>query len=167
VVGVGFAGVLVVAGPLQAGFDAAVLLPVGSSLLWAVAMICTRRIAQQDDAFTTQVCSCAVGLACAMLVLGDSWQAPQRLQPLQWLEALLMGLAWTFAQWQVARAYARAEASAVAPLANTQMVWAGLLAWLVLQQPPDLRTLAGAAVIALAGLGMLQAGRTQTGGGTP
>ena len=50
------------------------------------------------------------------------------------------------------------EASSVAPLAYTQMLWAALLAWVVMQQPPSLRTLAGSAVIALAGLGMLRVG---------
>jgi len=157
-VAVGFAGVLIVAGPSRAGFDAAALLPVASSLVWAVAMICTRRIGADDDAFSTQVCSCAVGLGCAALALRGELHAPARLSGAQWAEALAMGIAWTFAQWQVARAYARAEASAVAPLAYTQMLWAGLLAWTVLQQPPSLRTLFGSAVIALAGLGMLRAG---------
>lgn len=154
----GFAGVLIVAGPSAGSFDTAALLPVASSLLWAVAMICTRRIGADDDAFTTQVCSCAVGLACAGLVLGGDWRAPQLLSGAQWIEALAMGVAWTFAQWQVARAYTRAEASSVAPLAYTQMLWAGLLAWLVLQQPPSLPAVAGSTVIALAGLGMLRTG---------
>lgn len=157
-VAVGFAGVGVVAGPSPAGFEAAALLPVASSLVWAVAMVCTRRIGADDDAFTTQVCSCAAGLACAALVLSGEFHAPSRLSPAQWAEALAMGIAWTFAQWQVARAYARAEASSVAPLAYTQMLWAALLAWVVMQQPPSLRTLAGSAVIALAGLGMLRVG---------
>lgn len=158
-VAVGFAGVVVVAGPSAGSFDAAAWLPVASSLVWAVAMICTRRIGSNDDAFTTQVCSCAVGLVCIALALGGGLHAPVLRPGPQWAEALAMGLAWTFAQWQVARAYARAEASVVAPLAYTQMLWAGLLAWTVLQQPPTLRTVAGSAVIALAGLGMLRAAR--------
>lgn len=157
-VAVGFAGVVIVAGPSPASFDAAALFPVASSLLWAVAMICTRRIGSADDAFTTQVCSCSVGLGCAGLALGGEPHAPALLSSAQWLEAAVMGIAWTFAQWQVARAYARAEASSVAPLAYTQMLWAGLLAWTVLQQAPSLRTIVGSAVIAMAGLGMLRAG---------
>jgi drug/metabolite transporter (DMT)-like permease len=154
----GFVGVLIVAGPSPASFQAAALLPVASSLLWAVAMVCTRRIGHADDAFTTQVCSCAMGLACAALLLGGKLRAPALLSGAQWIEALAMGVAWTFAQWQVARAYTRAEASSVAPLAYTQMLWAGLLAWLVLQQPPSLRAVASSTVIALAGLGMLRTG---------
>ncbi len=149
---VGFAGVLVVAGPSRASFEPAALLPVASSLIWAIAMICTRRIGADDEAFTTQVCSCAVGLACAALALGGGLSAPSVLAGAQWAEVLAMGVAWTFGQWQVARAYMRAEASSVAPLAYTQMLWAGLLAWTVLQQPPTLRTIAGSMIIALAGL---------------
>ncbi|MCC6852593.1 MAG: DMT family transporter [Comamonadaceae bacterium] len=157
---VGFAGVVAVAGPSPATFDVAALLPLTSALLWSAAMICTRLIGNDDDAFTTQIWTCAVGLACVGLVLAAA--APGTPRPAaawsasQWIEGLAMGLAWSFAQWQVARAYARAQASALAPLAYIQMLWAGFLAWGVLGQPPTLRTMVGSALIALAGLGMLR-----------
>jgi len=158
---VGFAGVVAVAGPSPATFDVAALLPLTSALLWSAAMICTRLIGNDDDALTTQVWTCAVGLACVGLVLAAAAQGTPRSataawSATQWTEGLAMGLAWSFAQWQVARAYARAQASALAPLAYIQMLWAGFLAWGVLGQPPTLRTMVGSALIALAGLGMLR-----------
>jgi len=159
---VGFAGVLTVAAPPRTGFDAAVLLPVASSIVWSLGMICTRRIGSADDAFTTQVCTCAIGLACSGLALGGEMRAPALLSRMQWLEVLAMGLCWTFAQWQVLRAYTQAQASAMAPLSYTQMIWAGLLAWFVLQQPPTLRTMVGSVVIALAGFGMLRTQASQS-----
>lgn len=160
-VALGFAGVVTVAGPSPARFDVAALLPLASALLWSAAMLCTRRIGHDDDAFTTQVWTCAIGLVCVGLALAGAAQGAARptaaaWSATQWVEALAMGLAWSFAQWQVGRAYARAQASALAPLAYIQMLWAALLAWGVLQQPPSLRTLAGGALIALAGLGMLR-----------
>lgn len=150
-VATGFAGVVVVAGPSTGSFDPFALLPVASAAAWAVAMVCTRRIGAADDVPTTQACSCVVGLVCAGLAGGGGFAG---LAAAQWPEALAMGVAWSFAQWQVTRAYARADASALAPLAYTQLLWAAALAWLVLQQPPALRTVAGAALIVLASLGM-------------
>lgn len=150
-VALGFAGVLIVADPDPASFDAAVLWPVASSAAWAVAMVLTRQLAAaSDSATTTQAWSCGVGfvLLSAALPAVGTWPSAAQL-----VQLCLMGLTWALAQWLVVFAYERGEASTIAPYAYSQLLWANLLAIALLAQWPSTLTVIGSAVIALAGLG--------------
>ncbi len=157
--GLGFAGVLVVARPVPGALQPAVLLPLASSLAWAVAMVATRRLGAddgsgRDDAFSTQCLSGAVGLAMLSPWLPELLpQAQAPLPAAQALTLIAMGLAWTAAQWLVSQAYAGAPGPVLAPFAYSQLLWALLLAVAVMGQRPDAHTLAGSALILLAGLG--------------
>ena len=54
--------------------------------------------------------------------------------------------------WLMARAYALAPVSALAPYEYTLLLWGGVLGYLAFGEVPAWTTLAGAAVVALAGL---------------
>jgi drug/metabolite transporter (DMT)-like permease len=70
-----------------------------------------------------------------------------------WPATVAMGMAWTLGQWFVILAYHAAEASHIAPFSYSQLVWASVFSATLLGQLPDARTLAGMAVILLAGAG--------------
>ena len=57
--------------------------------------------------------------------------------------------------WFVIMAYERAEVSAVAPFAYTELIWASVFGFIVFGEFPDAYTLLGAGVIAAAGLYVL------------
>jgi drug/metabolite transporter (DMT)-like permease len=65
-----------------------------------------------------------------------------------WL--LLMGLAATFGQICLTRAFASAEASAVLPFDFSRLIFVSALGYLMFGETPDAATLAGAAVIVAA-----------------
>ena len=147
----GFAGVLIVADPDPSTFDAAVLWPIASSAVWAAAMVLTRLVAADGDSpTTTQAWSCGVGLVLLSVALPAVGVLPG---PMQFVELLAMGLCWAMAQWLVVLTYERAEASAVAPFAYSQLIWANLLGIALLAQWPAPMTVYGSLVIAAAGLG--------------
>lgn len=159
----GFAGVLIVADPDPSTFDAAVLWPIASSAVWAVAMMLTRLVAADgDSATTTQAWSCGVGLVLLSAALPAVGVLPSSMQ---FVELLAMGLCWAMAQWLVVLAYERAEASAIAPFAYSQLIWANLLGIALLAQWPAPMTVFGSLVIAAAGLGASVLTRRRRGAG--
>ena len=65
---------------------------------------------------------------------------------------LLIGLLGAVSQALLIRAFALAEASAIAPFGYTGLIWAGFWGWLVWGAIPDLWTVIGALIIVLAGI---------------
>ena len=65
---------------------------------------------------------------------------------------LVLGVCSGVSQMMVARAYALAPVSALAPFDYSSMVWAVLFGWLVFGETPHLAAMQGAVVIAAAGL---------------
>lgn len=145
----GFAGVLVVAQPGGAGFDAGMLFPLLSSLAWAGAVLCTRLLSGSDPAPTTILYSAALGVLA--LALPAARMAPG-VFALQWPWLLAMAGSWCIAQWLIVWAYRTAPPSAIAPFSYSQLFWAALLGWLVFGQVPQGTTLLGIALIVLSGL---------------
>jgi drug/metabolite transporter (DMT)-like permease len=144
VVGVGFAGVLIVMRPGSAAFQPAALLPVASSMAWAVAVIFTRKSTASDGIATTMLHSAAIGLAVLSLLVVPGFVVPT---PGEAVIAALMAVAWCAAQWLTVGAYHRSDASLLAPFSYSQVLWAGLLGFAVFGHVPDAPALAGMAVI--------------------
>jgi drug/metabolite transporter (DMT)-like permease len=145
-----FGGVLVVANPDPASFNPAALFPFGAAIAWAAAMALTRQMAATEALFSTQVYSCAIALAAVTVALPFGFVAPS---PGDWPAIVAMGAAWALGQWFVILAYHASEASHIAPFSYSQPVWASVFSATLLGQPPDARTLAGVAIIVLAGAG--------------
>ena len=65
---------------------------------------------------------------------------------------VLAGTVATLGHFLFTAAYKSAEASALAPLMYVQLVWAGLLGWIVFDHVPDHLSMIGMALVALAGV---------------
>jgi drug/metabolite transporter (DMT)-like permease len=65
---------------------------------------------------------------------------------------LVTGGASTVAQWLVVLAFQQARASVLAPFSYSQLIWSGLLGYVIFGNVPDRWTLIGAAVIIASGL---------------
>jgi drug/metabolite transporter (DMT)-like permease len=147
----GFAGVLVMVRPGG--------IPLTPVVLWLmagiVAMAVTRIMARQLSRTETPECQAfwlmiSHGLAGAGMLFvtpvaafGDATV---------WGALLFLGVSSGLAHCVFTRAYGLAPVSALAPYEYTMLVWGGLLGFVVFGEVPSWTTLAGAAIVALAGL---------------
>lgn len=146
---VGLAGVLIVVRPGTGSIGAAAILPLLSAVSWAVGMILTRKISLIDPPKVTMSYSALGGLVILSFAVPFEWQPPTSSQVGL---ALFMAVASTAAQFLVVIAYRHANASLLAPMSYSQLVWSGLLGLLVFGNVPDAWTLVGAAVIIGSGI---------------
>jgi drug/metabolite transporter (DMT)-like permease len=160
-IGVGLVGVLVILRPTGEGMltlgGLAVLL---AAVCYAASAITVRLLARTDS---TQA---MVFWLMALLALGSTVLVWRDWRPIQashlWIIAGV-GLAGSLAQVALTEAFRRGEASLVAPLEYTALVWGTLLdvtLWGVL---PDRVTWIGAAIIVASGLYLLRRERAQPG----
>jgi drug/metabolite transporter (DMT)-like permease len=145
----GFAGVLVVVRPGSSVFGAAALYPLASSLCWASAVACTRKLSANDASATTMLYSSLLGTAALTVIL-----PPLQPDVLLTHGLLVAGMAgsWCVGQWLTIAAYRAASAAAIAPFAYSQLVWAAGLGVAVFGHVPDGVSLAGIGVILASGL---------------
>jgi drug/metabolite transporter (DMT)-like permease len=153
-IAVGFAGVLVVLRPTSAGMlttaGLAVLL---AALGYAVSAITVRVLARTDSTQAMVVWLMLLMAVGAGLLAWPTW-TPLRVEH-AWI-ILGIGIAGALGQWAITEAFRLGEASLLAPLEYTALVWGVLLdatLWGVL---PDTVTWLGAGIIVASGLYLLR-----------
>lgn len=152
-IGIGLIGVLVV---LRPGVDGLISIPGLMVLLaasaYAVAAVTVSLLTRTDSPQSMVVWFLLIMALGAGLMAWPEWQ------PLRWGDAGLiagMGLAGAFGQIALTRAFQLGQASMIAPLEYTGLIWVigwDLLLWQVL---PDQMTWIGAAIIVASGLYLL------------
>jgi drug/metabolite transporter (DMT)-like permease len=148
-VAVGLLGVLIVVRPGAGAFDRAAVFPVLSAFSWAVALVVTRKMSGADSPLVSLTYAAVVGLLITSALVQFTWVMPG------WREiglGLITGGASTVAQWLVVLAFQQARASVLAPFSYSQLIWSGLLGYVIFGNVPDRWTLIGAAVIIASGL---------------
>lgn len=149
IVMVGFGGVLVVMRPGTATFHPAALLPVCSSIAWAISVICTRKLTVRDGVDTTLVYSGLIGFILLTVLALPQITVP----PAEALGAAIgMAIVWSAAQWLSVHAYHRGNVSMLAPFSYSQLLWSTLIGMLAFQHVPDTATLFGIATILVCGV---------------
>ena len=156
----GFAGVLVMVRPPGGGRDGIPLTPAVALLMAGiVSMAMTRILARllsrtespECQAFWLMVSHLLTGAA--MLAL---WPVGRPLgqiaDPSVWGALLFLGVSSGLAHCAFSRAYGLAPVSALAPCEYTMLLWGGLAGFLIFGEVPSWTTLAGAVIVALAGL---------------
>lgn len=158
-IGIGLVGVLVV---LRPGVEGIISLPglmvLVAALAYAIASVTVSLLTRTDTSQSMVVWFLVIMAVGAGLLAWPQWQ------PLQWKHAALiagMGLAGALGQIALTRAFQLGQASLVAPLEYTGLVWViglDLLLWGVL---PDRWTWLGGAIIVASGLYLLHRERVQ------
>lgn len=144
VVVVGFAGVLVVMRPGSAVFRLEALLPIGSSIAWAISVICTRKLTVRDGVDTTLVYSGILGFAVVTLIAAPQMVVP----PLAGVvAAVAMAIIWSGAQWLSVHAYHRGNVSVLAPFSYSQLLWSTMIGVVAFRHVPDGASLVGICTI--------------------
>ena len=148
-VAAGFAGVLVIIRPGGQLFSPATMLPLGCAVTYALFQIITRKYAGRDSAYTTHFWTALVCTVCMSFTLPFLWKTPEWWG---WLALLAMGLVGGIGHYLLIRAYENAPPATLAPFSYVQLVWAGLISWLVFNHVPDSGSMLGMAIIVGSGL---------------
>jgi hypothetical protein len=152
----GFAGVLIIMRPGAAGFQWVLLLPLLAAMVNALRDVITRRLARTETSISILFWSNIILMAGGFATLPLGW-APVSMQ-----DAFLFVAAGIFngtAHFCIIEALRTGEASALAPIRYTALLWAALLGFLVWGEVPELWLLAGAVVIVGSSLYMIRAER--------
>lgn len=144
-IAVGFLGVLVVLRPGVVPLDLAVLAAIGSSFLFALALLSSRGLANQDGPFAAYLSSAVVTIVVSAPLAVPNWALPDA--SFGWFAlglVVVMSLARNIGDLQ---AYRLAEASVLAPLAYLRLILIGFAGFVLFDETPDQFTLLGAVLI--------------------
>lgn len=144
---IGYVGVVIAIDPARGDSSLGHLLVLLSSLAISVFYVASRRLARTE---TAESLVFVYNLALGAVTIGwlpFVWHTPSTVQAS--LIALFAALA-VGGQWCLTRALALAEASLLAPLEYTSLLWVIALDLLVWQVAPGARVLSGAAIIVAA-----------------
>jgi drug/metabolite transporter (DMT)-like permease len=150
-IAVGFCGVMVIIRPGAEGFTLASLLVVISVIAAAARDIATKKIDRQTPALlVSTVSAVSVSLAGALLIIPfGGWQPVTA----HHLGLLVVGALALFTGYQaIVMSMRTGEISFIAPFRYTSLLWAIVLAALLLDEWPDRFMLLGAAIVVLAGV---------------
>ena len=146
---VGLIGVLIILRPGSSAFHPAAFFPIVSALAWACTLIMTRMMSGREHALTTMTYSAIAGICIVSVLVPFVWVAPS------WhdiLFGIVIGVASTAGQWIVVLAFRYADASVLAPFSYSQLLWVGILGFVIFGEVPDVWTVTGAVFIVASGL---------------
>lgn len=156
----GFGGVLLVARPGGSLDPFGVLMVFCAALCGSAYQLLSRLLAGSESTNTLLFYAALAGSVCfgASLPWMPAVPSPSGLE---WFLLFSLGVAGGLGHYLFTRAYRYAPASLLAPFTYLQLLWAGVLGWLVFARLPDALTLLGMGVIACAGAVVaLQQGRS-------
>jgi len=146
---IGLVGALIMVRPGTEAFRPEVLLVLTAALMFALAMLLTRRLTRTETnvalvTYTTVIAGLA-SLPFAVL----AWQAPSSGD--LGLFAVV-GIGGGSGAYLVVVAYRNAPAAVVAPFDYTKLIWASIFGWMLWQESPEPAVWIGAAIVAAAGV---------------
>lgn len=160
-VATGFLGMLLIVRPNSTLDTLGVVLVLLGACSNAAYQLMSRMLSRTEGAYPMLFYSALAGTVCFGLAAPFFLGGP----PLTWLDVLLilsMGVNGGVGHLLFTLAYRDAPASLLAPITYLQLVWAGLMGWLLFGQFPDVISLLGMGVITLSGVVVaLQSHRTQ------
>lgn len=146
----GLFGVLVIVDPWGERFDRHMLLSVGAMLSLSIYFVLTRRIAGIDSNAVTQCYTAGVATLALAVPSAFLWVWPSG--AMQWASLLMIGSFGMLGHSMVTRAHEHVEASVLAPMIYSQILYATLFGWLLFDSVPDARTALGVLIIVASGL---------------
>ncbi len=146
---IGFAGVIVATRGAPTAAESpqhtlGVIAVLTSAALFSVAMVLLRQRAQTDGA---PIVGLMTSLIPAFIVAGPAVVFAPPPNWSDWPLFLFMGALAAGFMYLMARAYAKAEAQALAPIHYTELIWATLFGFVVFRETPRLEIFLGAALI--------------------
>lgn len=160
---VGFCGVLLMVRPGSELWRPELLIMIPGIIGMAVSRIMTRVLSTTETAecLTFWLMAAHIPVGLLLLVAGLPGPGPLALDVV--IAVVLLGAFNALGHWLMARAYALAPVSALAPYEYTALIWGGMAGFLVFSEMPGWGTMAGAGVVAGAGLYNLHRERLRRG----
>jgi len=148
-VAIGFVGVLVVVRPGLRELNLGYVLVLVGAALWALYQVLLRIVGRYDPPATTALWTAVAGAAALSIVGPFFWTWPDMAG---WL--MLVGLAacGTLGHVLYSIAFRLAPAAILQPFGYLNLVFAVCWGWLIFGQLPDMWTIAGAALVVVAGI---------------
>lgn len=149
--GAGFIGVLLIARPGGGLDDMGMVFALLAVLSNTVYQLLSRILARTEKAIAMLFYTALVGSIVFGLALPWFWESrsPSNLEISLFL---VMGLAAGLGHYLFTLAYRYAAASLLAPVLYLQLLWAGLLGWLIFGNTPDALAILGMIIVAASGL---------------
>jgi drug/metabolite transporter (DMT)-like permease len=160
----GFAGVLIVIRPGGAGFEWALLIPVGAAIANSLRDIVTRRLSRTETSISMLLWSTLIVMGAGLTTAPFGWQ-PVTGTAAAWFVAA--GVFNATAHFLLIEALRLGEATVIAPVRYTSLIWATLIGFLVWRELPDTWVWAGSAVIIASGVWMVRAEAKKPAAGSP
>jgi drug/metabolite transporter (DMT)-like permease len=156
-IAIGLAGALIVLRPTGGGaLTLAGLAILGTAVTYAGSAITTRILGRTDSTESMVFwLMLMVALGAGLLAL-PGWRP---IQPGHWPALAGMAATGSLGQWALTEAFRRGQASFIAPLEYTALVWGVILDWTIWRTLPGPMTFVGAAVIIASGVYLLRGER--------
>jgi drug/metabolite transporter (DMT)-like permease len=145
----GFSGVLIIVHPGGDLFTPAVLLPFCSALFFCFYQLLTRKLSEIDSPTTSNFFAGLCNTLVMSALVPFFWQTPNLEHGAM---MLALGACGMTAHLFLTQAFRLAAPALLAPFSYCQIIFAGLLGWLLFSHTPTLTTVIGIAVICCSGL---------------
>nr|WP_218626400.1 DMT family transporter [Pseudomonas sp. dw_358] len=145
----GFSGVVVIVHPGGELFKPSILLALGSATCFCFYQILTRKLSETDSPTTSNFYAGITSTLIMSAIVPFFWQTPTGWHGLLMLALGGLGMV---AHLLMTQAFRHAAPALLAPFGYCQIVFAGLLGYLLFGHVPEPATLVGIAIICLSGL---------------
>ncbi|WP_347909248.1 DMT family transporter [Pseudomonas grandcourensis] len=145
----GFSGVLIIVHPGGDLFTPAVLLPFCSALFFCFYQLLTRKLSDIDSPTTSNFFAGLCNTLVMSALVPFFWQTPNLVHGAM---MLALGACGMTAHLFLTQAFRLAAPALLAPFSYCQIIFAGLLGWLLFSHTPTPTTVLGIAVICCSGL---------------
>ncbi|WP_108680671.1 DMT family transporter [Methyloceanibacter sp. wino2] len=149
----GFIGVLVVMHPGIGEVHWAMLFTLGATFGYALFTIATRYLAAYDPPAVTQTYTPLVGVLIMAPFALNEWHSPEHWWV--WLLFASLGFWGGLGHWIIILAHRLAPANVLAPYIYLGLIWMSAFGFVIFDDVPTWWTVAGAAIVILAGLYLL------------
>jgi drug/metabolite transporter (DMT)-like permease len=149
-VSLGFVGVLVIVHPGGELFTPAILLPLASALCFCFYQLLTRKLAEVDSPTTSNFFAGLLNTLITSALVPFFWHTPSLGHALLMLALGGCGMS---AHLFLTQAFRHAAPALLAPFGYCQIVFAGLIGWVIFNHLPMPSALLGISIICLSGLG--------------
>jgi drug/metabolite transporter (DMT)-like permease len=145
----GFLGVFIVLQPSGAGYGFASMLAIGSAIGYAVFLVMTREMTRTESVPGMVFWNSLMVMIVTAILMIPGWKTPTGID-IWWFAAIAVTGA--IGQLLVTEAFRLGEASLLAPLQYTSLIWAAIFGYWIFGDVPTPTLWAGAAVIIAAAL---------------